>query len=232
MAKILCVEDSPEFFIYLTSVLKEHVLVQAPTIGDALKLAQTGRDSFELILLDIELPDGNGVKALPELQAAFAGKLIPVIILSADDDVLSKVAAFGIGANDYVSKPPDANELRARIEARLRDAKMYREQKHQIAIGDLVIDLDRITVEHASAAKGRVLVDLTPTEFKILKLLSGREGQVFSRDQLIDNIWGAGKFMDPRTIDAHVSHLRKKIAESNVNIETVLTAGYRASVKG
>ncbi len=231
MAKILCVEDSPEFYIYLTSVLKEHSLVQAPTIQDALKLAQTGRDSFELILLDIELPDGNGVKALPDLQSAFAGRMVPIIVLSVDDDVLSKVAAFGIGANDYISKPPDANELRARIDARLREAKLYREQKHQISLGDLIIDLDRITVEHLSVAKGRVLLDLTPTEFKILKWLSGREGQVFSRDQLIENIWGAGKFMDPRTIDAHVSHLRKKIVDSNVNIETVLTAGYRASVK-
>jgi len=230
MAKILCIEDSTEFFIYLTSVLKEHSLVQAETIGDAFKLLQTGRDSFDLILLDISLPDGNGMKILPDLKDAFTAKPAPIIVLSSDDDVLSKVAAFGIGADDYISKPPNASELRARVAARLRAVDTYRQNLQQIQLGNLLIDTNRMSVELRSPSAGLVTIDLTPYEFKILRILCSRPGQVYSREQLIDQVWGVGKFVTERTVDAHVSHLRKKIAESSVRIETVLGSGYKASL--
>lgn len=230
MAKILCVEDSPEFFMYLTSVLKDHSLVQASSINHALKLAQTGRDSFDLVLLDVSLPDGNGIKCLPVLRESVSTQNIPIIVLSSDNDVLTKVAAFGIGADDYVSKPPDPNELRARIAARLRNSESSSKNKSRIQIGDLTIDSDRMCVEYSSNAKGVVLIDLTPSEFKILKLVAGRPGMVFTRDQLIDHVWGVGNHITPRTVDAHVSHLRKKISESSVKIETVLSVGYKAAI--
>ena len=90
MAKILCVEDSAEFYIYLTSILKEHSLTQAESLSDAFKYVQSGRDSFDLILLDISLPDGNGVKALPMLKEAMPNKAVPIIVLSSDNDIISK----------------------------------------------------------------------------------------------------------------------------------------------
>lgn len=231
MAKILCVEDSSEFFIYLTSVLKDHSLIQAESINDAFKLVQTGRDSFDLILLDISLPDGNGMKALPELKDAFTSKPVPIIVLSTDDDVISKVAAFGIGADDYISKPPNSSELRARIEARLRSANAFQQNTQQVQFGDLFIDTNRMSVEVRSAQSGTVQIELTPFEFKILKILCARPGQVYSREQLIDQVWGVGKYVTERTVDAHVSHLRKKIADSTVKVETVLSAGYKVSLK-
>ncbi|MFS4459551.1 response regulator transcription factor [Bdellovibrio sp. HCB2-146] len=231
MAKILCVEDSAEFYIYLTSVLRDHILVQAESLNDAFKILQTGRDSFDLVLLDISLPDGNGVRALPDLKEAFKSKPVPIIVLSSDNDVISKVAAFGIGADDYVSKPPDASELRARVEARLRAARVMQDNINQIQIGDLIIDSNRMSVELISSKKGRVQIDLTPFEFKILKIVAARPGQVFTRDQLIDQVWGVGKYVTQRTVDAHVSHLRKKITDSCVSIETVLSVGYKAEVK-
>ncbi len=230
MAKILCVEDSAEFFMYLTSVLKNHSLVQASSINDALKLAETGRDSFDLVLLDVSLPDGNGIKILPVLRESLATQNIPVIVLSSDNDVLTKVAAFGIGADDYVSKPPDPNELIARINARLRTSESFSKNKSRIQIGDLIIDSDRMCVEQSSSKKGMKTIDLTPSEFKILKLVAGRPGMVFTRDQLIDHVWGVGNHITPRTVDAHVSHLRKKIGDSSVKIETVLSVGYKAAV--
>lgn len=230
MAKILCVEDSVEFFLYLSSILKDHILVHATSIHNAFKLLQTGRDSFDLILLDISLPDGNGVESLPDLKESVRSGKVPVIVLSSDNDVLTKVAAFGIGADDYVSKPPEPNELRARIQARLRDGQAS-EKKSQIRCGDLTIDSDRMRVEWNSADKGVVPIDLTPSEFKILKLVVARPGMVFTRDQLIDHVWGIGNHITPRTVDAHVSHLRKKIAGSQVKIETVLSVGYRAEIK-
>ncbi len=227
MAKILCVEDSAEFYIYLTSVLQGHTLIQAQSLSEAFRLVQGGRETFDLVLLDISLPDGNGMKALPELKEAFATKSVPFIVLSADDDVLSKVAAFGIGADDYVSKPPNSSELRARVEARLRTASTQQQNLSQILIGDLIIDTNRMSVEIKRDASTEQ-VELTPFEFKILRTVCLRPGQVYSRDQLIDQVWGHGKFVSERTVDAHVSHLRKKISNSSVKIETVLSAGYKA----
>jgi len=232
MAKILCVEDSTEFYIYLTSVLRDHTLIQAETLNDAFKLLQNGRESFDMVLLDISLPDGNGMKALPGLKETFSSKMVPIIILSSDNDVISKVAAFGIGADDYVAKPFDASEFRARIEARLRFARALQDNMNQIKIGDLYIDSNNMSVEIQNSQVGRESVQLTPYEFKILKIVSARPGQVFTRDQLLDQVWGLGKHVTQRTVDAHVSHLRRKIANSTVSIETVLSVGYKAEVRG
>lgn len=232
MAKILCIEDSGEFFLYLTSVLKDHSVTHAMDIAQALSLVQDGRDSFDLILLDISLPDGNGLKVLPQLkEITSAHKNIPIIVLSADSDVVTKVAAFGIGADDYISKPPDTSELRARIEARLRSSQMDPNQKTQMRFGDLVLDSDTLRVQLNSASLGQVTLDLTPSEFKLLKYVIGRPGQVYTRDQLIDHIWGIGKHITQRTVDAHVSNLRKKLGDSSVKIQTVTGAGYRVVIK-
>lgn len=230
MARILCVEDSSEFQVYLSSILKEHNLTFASTISDSIRMTENGRNNFDLILLDVSLPDGNGMKILPKLKEAMLPRAIPIIILSADNDILTKVAAFGIGADDYISKPPEPSELKARVAARLRWLHSDTNEKSIIEYGDLTIDLEKMTVE----IKGQrpPTVDLTPFEFKILRLLLSRPGQVFSREQIIDRIWGIGKYVTARTVDAHVSHLRKKIAESQIQIETILSVGYRADLKG
>ena len=232
MAKILCVEDNIEFFLYLGSVLKEHTLTQATNLNNAFKLVQNGRESFDLILLDVSLPDGNGIKAISTLKESFPLKNIPIIILSADGDVLSKVAAFGLGADDYVQKPPNSSELKARIEARLRGSLSEQKDKAQVQVGDLVIDSDRMCVELTSVKTGKTLIELTPSEFKLLKLLCARPGQVFTRDHLIDQVWGISKHITQRTVDAHISHLRKKLIQSSVQIETILSVGYKIEVKG
>lgn len=218
--------------MYLTSVLKEHSLTQAMNLNDAFKMVQNGRESFDLILLDVSLPDGNGIKAISTLKESFPLKNIPIVILSADGDVLSKVAAFGLGADDYVQKPPNSSELKARIEARLRGAMTDQKDKSQLQVGDLVIDSDRMCVEHMSVKSGKSLIELTPSEFKLLKLLCARPGQVFTRDHLIDQVWGISKHITQRTVDAHISHLRKKLIQSSVQIETILSVGYKVEVRG
>lgn len=230
MARILCIEDSLEFYTYLTAILSEHKLTHVMTLNEAFKLVQNGRESFDLILLDVILPDGNGIKAISNLKESFALKNVPIVMLSSDGDVLSKVASFGMGADDYVQKPPNSSELKARIEARLRGANAAQKDKSHIQIGDLLIDSDKMSVEWQSSS-GKKSIELTPSEFKILKLICSRPGQVFTRDQLIDSVWGIGKYIAPRTVDAHISHLRKKIEESRVSIETILSIGYKIEIK-
>lgn len=229
-AQILCIEDSKEFQIYLSAALKEYTMVFAGNLNEALRIVESKRGNFDLILLDVSLPDGNGLKILPRLKEVLAPRFVPVIIISADEDVVTKVAAFGVGADDYVGKPTDINELRARIEARLRTAKVLEGEKSNVVYGDLSMDLDKMIVEVASDVS-RESIELTPFEFKILKLLISRPGQVYSREVIIDRVWGLDKYITTRTVDAHISHLRKKIANSQVSVETVLSTGYKLALK-
>lgn len=231
MARILCIEDSKEYQIYLASILKEHSLVFVESVQAAVRVTESGRDHFELILLDVSLPDGNGIKILPQLKDSLLPAIVPVIVLSADNDILTKVAAFGVGADDYVAKPADPSELRARIEARLRGAKSIMTEKSQINYGGLTIDLNKMSVEIQPKDEKRLSLELTPYEFKILKLMLSRPGQVYTRELIIDSVWGTDKFITARTVDAHVSHLRKKIIKSQIQIETVLSTGYRLALK-
>lgn len=209
MARILCIEDSQEFQIYLSSILKEHNLTFVSNSNEALRITESGRDHFELILLDVSLPDGNGIKILPRLKEAMAPRFVPVMILSSDSDIITKVAAFGVGADDYINKPPEPSELRARIDARLRTAQSISQEKSVLEYSDLIVDLDKMTVEILLKNNRRESIELTPYEFKILKLLLSRPGQVYSREMIIDRVWGIDKFITSRTVDAHVSHLRK-----------------------
>lgn len=231
MARILCIEDSQEFQIYLSSILKEHNLTFVSNSNEALRITESGRDHFELILLDVSLPDGNGIKILPRLKEAMAPRFVPVMILSSDSDIITKVAAFGVGADDYINKPPEPSELRARIDARLRTAQSISQEKSVLEYSDLIVDLDKMTVEILLKNNRRESIELTPYEFKILKLLLSRPGQVYSREMIIDRVWGIDKFITSRTVDAHVSHLRKKLVQSQVQIETVLSAGYKLALK-
>lgn len=231
MARILCIEDSREYQIYLSSILKEHSLYFVASVQEALRITESGRDHFELILLDVSLPDGNAIKILPQLKQSLLPAQVPVIVLSADNDIITKVAAFGVGADDYVSKPADPSELRARIDARLRSVKTLMTEKNNLTYGDISIDLDKMTVEIMLKNTKRQSLELTPYEFKILRLLLSRPGQVYTRELIIDRVWGTDKFITARTVDAHVSHLRKKILKSQIQIETVLGTGYKLALK-
>lgn len=231
MARILCVEDSQDFQVYLSSILKEHTLSFVSSTNEALRITENGKNHFDLILLDVSLPDGNGIKILPKLKETFSRRFVPIIILSSEADIITKVAAFGVGADDYINKPADPSELRARIDAKLRMAQSLMVENSSIEFRDLSVDLDKMTVEILLKSKQRKLIELTPYEFKILRLLLSRPGQVYSREVIIDRVWGIDKFITSRTVDAHVSHLRKKLIQSDVQIETVLSAGYKLAFK-
>ncbi len=224
MRKIACVEDSREYQLLIQDALKGYEVQFVSTLAQARTLFQNETDGFEMLLLDVSLPDGNGIKFLSEIKLT---RDLPVFILTADNDVLSKVAAFGIGADDYIVKPFHALELRARVEAKMRSHQTARESGGAITVGDLAIDAGKMSV---TGDKGQ-RIDLTPIEFKILHLLARRIGNVYSRAQIMTEVWGDQTHLTDRTVDAHVSHLRKKIAFSRVKITTVLSVGYKISVR-
>lgn len=231
MAKILCVEDSPEFQVFLKETLRDYEVTNVDTIAGALKILDSVESEFEIILIDLSLPDGNGMKILPFIKDSLKYKDVPIIVISGDSSILTKVAAFGIGADDYIVKPPDMSELRARISARLRTGRLLSKDKTSMVFGDLFIDLKRMLVELNTAENRKNVLSLTPLEFKILCLLVNRPENVFSRELIIECIWGVGTHVSLRTVDAHISHLRAKLASSVVEIETALSFGYKAIIK-
>jgi DNA-binding response OmpR family regulator len=153
---------------------------------------------------------------------------VPIIMLTARDDELDKVLGLELGADDYITKPFSIREFRSRVRALLRRASAPRRvatDGESISAGGLRIDLPRRTVE----VRGRP-VQLTYVEFELLRTLAGQPGRVYSRRMLLEALWGAADFREPRTIDVHVRHLREKLERDPAEPEYILTVrgvGYR-----
>jgi DNA-binding response OmpR family regulator len=162
------------------------------------------------------------------VQADEKLKTIPVFFLTGKDDISTKVAAFAMGAEDYIVKPFNALELRARVEAKIKRAASQVESHQILRKGDL--QLDGATHRVYSLASGEPsLIRLTPREFKLLFYLAKNEDHVISRSSLLDAIWGDSVEVFDRTVDTHISAIRKKLDKLSGYIESVSGAGYRFS---
>lgn len=198
-------------------------------------LAETGHSAIEiareqlpqLLLLDIRLPDMSGFDVCRELRRI--GLHQPILIVTARDEEMDRVLGLELGADDYILKPFSLRELMARIRAALRRA--YGEfagspETSKVSFGEVEVDLESMQVARAGQP-----VLLTPTEFRILRLLVSNPGQVFSRDQILDLIWGYDSDIgSDRTIDVHMRHLREKVEEDPANPRWLVTArgfGYK-----
>jgi len=197
--------------------------------------AETGRQALELarkrdphlILLDIRLPDISGFDVCRQLRAE--GKRQPILVLTALDEELDKVLGLELGADDYVVKPYSLRELISRVRALLRRA--YGELAavsvgDRLRFGEVEVDMERLLVTR----RGK-LVDLTPTEFRLLRYLVSNPGRPCSRVELIEAVWGyASDIGSDRTVDVHIRHLRKKLEDDPANprwIVTVRGVGYK-----
>ncbi|MEA3489397.1 MAG: response regulator transcription factor [Candidatus Omnitrophota bacterium] len=176
----------------------------------------------DLIILDLMLPEMDGFEICRLLKVKEELSTIPIIILSGRDEETNKVLGLEIGADDYIVKPFSLKEMGARIKAVLR--RLEPEEKPKVInISDLlVIDQQKYQV----TAEGKK-VALTPTEFKILELLCSRKGQVFTRDRILDYLWGEEKVVITRTIDVHIRHLREKLGKTSKLIKNVRGIGYK-----
>jgi len=179
------------------------------------------KEKPSLILIDLMLPGTDGLEVCRRIRRSEGLSDIPIIMLTARGDESDKVVGLELGADDYLTKPFSVKELVARIHAVLRRPGGG-ETARRIVIGPLVIDLDKFEVT-ADGAK----VDLTATEFKILQLLATRKGRVFTRDQILDFLWGHEKAVIDRTIDVHVRNLREKLGEAASLIKNIRGVGYK-----
>jgi DNA-binding response OmpR family regulator len=226
MKSILLIEDAPEYQLMVKKALSnaEIDLVIAET-------TEAGRKSlserqFDLILLDLVLPDGGGLEFMGALQENARYSSIPVMFLTGTEDVGTKVAAFSLGAEDYLTKPFNPLELRARIEAKLKRQKRTQAQVEFVSIGEIQVHLAEQRVYSLEGGTKKELA-LTGREFKILAYLARHPERVFSRDQILGAVWGENIHILDRTVDTHICALRKKLGTLGSYIESLPGSGYR-----
>jgi len=225
MPKLLVVEDSQEFQMMIKSALGRGLHLEVcGSIGEARQKIQTNQ--FDLILLDVSLPDGSGFEFCSELQNHEKTHKTPVIFLSGRNAVTDKVLGLTLGADDYVTKPFDPTELKARVENKLRKQQVKIQDDTLLERGPLKMNLPNYTAIMTIDSKDTKL-DLTPIEYKILYRLAKNPGHILTRQQLIDNVWGVGAYIEDRSVDKHISSLRKKLGEFSNHIRTVSGLGYQ-----
>lgn len=220
--KILIAEDEEALSLLLRYNLEsEGYEVDFAMRGDEaeLKLSETVPD---LLLLDWMMPGLSGIELCRRLRAREATRALPIIMLTARGEESERIRGLGTGADDYVVKPFSVPELMARVKAMLRRASPQIVSA-QLVAGD--IELDRDT--HRVRRSGRE-IHLGPTEFKLLEFFLQSPGRVFSREQLLNGVWGHDVYVDERTVDVHVGRLRKAINKGRAKdpIRTVRGAGY------
>jgi DNA-binding response OmpR family regulator len=182
-------------------------------------------EEVDLVVLDLLLPKLDGLEVCKRLRALSE---VPIIMLTARDDELDKVLGLELGADDYITKPFSIREFRSRVRALLRRASVVRTAAgdgNVIAAHELELDLGRRTVEVRGTP-----VRLTYVEFELLRTLVAHPGRVYSRRMLLESLWGAADYREPRTIDVHVRHLREKLERDPAEPEYILTVrgvGYR-----
>ena len=181
----------------------------------------------DLILLDWMMPVTTGLELLRRLKRDEMTDHIPVIMLTAKVEESSKISGLDSGADDYIAKPFSPRELLSRVKAILR--RVSREElKDTIAVGDLEFD----PLEHRISVAGN-LINLAPTEFRLLQFFLTHQERVYSRDQILDYVWGKNVYLDERTVDVHIRRLRKAISVAGHDeyVQTVRGAGYRFSTQ-
>ena len=226
MLKILLVDDDPNIRQLVNLYLqKEGFEVMMADRGDeALKMFKASPPN--LILLDIMLPGMDGWQVCREVRKI---SNIPIIMLTAKDETFDKVLGLELGADDYVAKPFDMKELVARIKAVSRRFQNAEAPEKELVFPGLTININQYTVMYM----GKEL-EMPPKELELLYFLASHPGMVFTREQLLEQVWGYDYFGDSRTVDVHVKRLREKLTEGEKlgwQIKTVWGVGYKFEVK-
>jgi DNA-binding response OmpR family regulator len=222
--KILVVEDEPGIRLSIADEL-ESAGYQVFTAGDGAKaLDIAGREKPDLIVLDLMLPGLDGTEVCKTLR--LRGDRTPIIMLTVKDKEIDKVLGLELGADDYMTKPFSLRELAARIKAVFRRTEERPSAAGAFRFGSIELDFRKF-----EASKNGRPLELTPLEFQILRLLVERKGEVLSRDDFLDGIWGEDNVeVSFRTVDSHVANIRKKIEDDPANPRHILSirgVGYK-----
>lgn len=229
MQKILIADDNQQ----ITSILANYARKEGfdPVIAldgqQALDLFLEHESKIDVVLLDVMMPKLDGFEVCRELRRH---SMVPIIMVTARGEDFERIMGLDIGADDYILKPFSAGEVMARVRAILRRVHPQVEQGNMYSVGNLVIDLDRYMV-----TVGGEDVALTKKEVELLWTLAKNSSKVFSRENLLDSIWGYDYFGDSRTVDSHIKRLRAKVDKfehEGWEIKTIWGVGYRFEEKG
>lgn len=218
--KILVVDDDPAISEMLSIVLESEGFSTVAVTDGAVAVETFQREQPDLVLLDLMLPGMNGIDICRAIRQESS---VPIVMLTAKTDTVDVVLGLESGADDYVNKPFKPKELVARIRARLR--RKEDEPTELLEIGGLSIDVPGHEVKRGDEA-----IQLTPLEFDLLLELASKPGQVFTREELLQKVWGYRNASDTRLVNVHVQRLRAKIEEDPENPQIVLTVrgvGYK-----
>jgi DNA-binding response OmpR family regulator len=223
-ARILLVDDEQAVQTLLTYPLRKEGYEVVPALDGQEALDRFSEQRFDLVVLDIMLPKLDGIEVCRRLRTR---SQVPIIMLTAKGDELDKVAGLETGADDYITKPFSVREFRSRVKAALRRGNMggRGQATEPIRAGELEIDFERRAVRARDED-----AELTYVEFEILAALASAPGKVFTREQLLEHVWGDSTYRDPRTVDVHVRHLREKLETDPKHpeyVHTVRGVGYR-----
>ncbi len=220
--KILIVDDEPDALEVLGFKLKESGYT--PIFAkDGARAITTARDERPaLIVLDLMLPEVDGLEVCKILRRDPATAMIPILMLTAKASEMDRVLGLELGADDYVTKPFSPRELVLRIKKLLARVKASDEPVTQLRFAELEIDVPRHEVKISKET-----VVLTATEFKLLELLARRRGRVQTRERLLQDVWGYENPIDSRTVDTHMRRLREKLGDTARFLETIRGVGYR-----
>ena len=222
---ILLVDDEDSVQKLLAYPLQRDGYEVLPARDGEEALRRFEQEQVDLVVLDLMLPRLDGLEVCRRLRAQSS---VPIIMLTARGDELDKVLGLELGADDYITKPFSIREFRSRVRALLRRAAAPRHDARReeiIASNGLAIDLARRTVERDQGP-----VPLTYVEFELLRILASNQGRAFTRQELLEELWGGSQYRDPRTIDVHVRHLREKLEKDPKDPKLILTVrsvGYR-----
>lgn len=225
--KILVVDDEPD----VTDLVAYHLKAKAfhvETLNDATASISRARTyQPDLVILDIMMPHLSGIQVCRILRADPKLAKVPIIFLTAKAEAHDRIEGLESGADDYLSKPFSPKELVLRVESILRRVSAPKEPvSAKLRVGDIQLDSDT----HRATVKGEVL-DLTATEFKLLRIMMERQGRVQTREHLLLNVWNYSTEIETRTVDTHVRRLREKLGPEAGWVETIRGVGYRIADK-
>ena len=225
--KILIVEDDAGISDFIIPELEHEGYTTCLAVSGREALEKFDAEKPDLILLDIMLPELNGLEVLRRIRGV---STVPIILETARGETIDKINGLNLGADDYIPKPFEIEELLARINALLRRVNFSKKSEEELSYKGVSLDVDRMGCFIRSGADGaqQTEIQLSKTEFLLLKFLLENKGKVFTRQQIIDEIRGAGHFIDENTVDVYVGYLRSKIAEYDKSeyIRTVRGVGY------
>lgn len=221
---VLCIDDDPVIQTLVKEVLNPWKVNSCLDL-ESVRLFFQKSQKIDALILDINLPDGDGLRFLNQQFLKLKEDQTVVFMISGHNDISKKMMAFEFGADDFLTKPFDPLELKIRLKSKIKKLNDKRRSKK---IGDVIIDSQQFKAIRSKDGQSQIDLQLTTIEMKILILLTDNIGHVFTRNQIMDKVWGNVAITD-RTVDSHVAHLRKKLSTTELKINTTQNLGYSAT---